>query len=987
MRRRSLPPARRPRAPSSPSRITTPPAASATRSAKRSRLRGWPSAGSRSARCRAAASPTSCWIATASPPGTSSTPSRSQPEAAACSRIAAGAAASRYGLALTLAAQAPPPRGRARARLVAGRPPPRLLLSRSHLVSAPDGRSGKRCGPTRPTSSAIRRGRPTAGRSSSRPTPARASTSSSLPASGGAATAPDDARRRRALAVLDGDGRIVFSHRAGGRWRLYVVDAAGGEPKPLFTDTAGRRRAAGAGFAGRQAHRLRLRSRERRRRRDLWVAELVARPARSRRTRGWRASAASKASRRGRPDSTRLAFFAVREGTGGVWVVGVPDVLGPRPPRPRLRATCSRAAPAATSPRCWCRATAAPRRGRPTASASRSPTCRRPIPTYNGNPERNNDEPPPLFAGRRLPLVDWSMRRCRSTPARARSRPPRPGQSAARRPSIACGRRCGASTTRPDRRPRAWQELKAKYRPQAQAAQDEAALETAIDAMVAEQPLIKPLVVSDRAVVVSGHPLASRAGALALEQGGNIVDAAIAVSFALGVVEPEASGIGGDGMAVLYLKGMTEPVAIDYKDQVPIRATRDNPLLAAEHRRRRVGGEHPGRRGRARPALPQLRQQEDPVGRPRRAGDRDTPRTATSSTRRCRRRLRKAGGSSRSTRSSARIYLPGGKVPQAGERFVNKDYAATLRAIRARTAPTLSIAARSRGRIADDMARNGGLITLDDLAQYRAIERRPLAGRYRDHQVYSAPPPVSTGVDADRDAADPGELPAEGRRAYATRRRLPALRDRVLEGARSGADGSPTRRCGTSASGPHLDPAHAADAVQAIDPKKASRDRAGADRPTTPPERIGRGTTAFAVADADGNMIAVTQTLSTWGGTFYVSDGPRLSLQQPPALRRRRAGPLPAARRARRRRACRRWCSRRRVGTGARHAAAGGRGGRQRWIPASVYDIILNVVDGGMDAQRAIEAPRFLVGRDPADPARQPDADRGSHSARRSSRT
>ena len=102
-----------------------------------------------------------------------------------------------------------------------------------------------------------------------------------------------------------------------------------------------------------------------------------------------------------------------------------------------------------------------------------------------------------------------------------------------------------------------------------------------IDAMVAEQPLIKPLVVSDRAVVVSGHPLASRAGALALEKGGNIVDAAIAVSFALGVLEPDASGIGGDGMALLYLKGMAEPVAIDYKDQVPIRATRDNPLLTS----------------------------------------------------------------------------------------------------------------------------------------------------------------------------------------------------------------------------------------------------------------------------------------------------------------------------------------------------------------------------------------------------------------------
>jgi gamma-glutamyltranspeptidase len=101
--------------------------------------------------------------------------------------------------------------------------------------------------------------------------------------------------------------------------------------------------------------------------------------------------------------------------------------------------------------------------------------------------------------------------------------------------------------------------------------------------MIAEQPLIKPSVTSNRAVVVSGHPLATQAGLAALEKGGNVVDAAIAVSFALGVVEPDASGIGGDGMALVYLKGMPEPVAVDYKDQVPIHATRDNPTAAREH--------------------------------------------------------------------------------------------------------------------------------------------------------------------------------------------------------------------------------------------------------------------------------------------------------------------------------------------------------------------------------------------------------------------
>ena len=109
----------------------------------------------------------------------------------------------------------------------------------------------------------------------------------------------------------------------------------------------------------------------------------------------------------------------------------------------------------------------------------------------------------------------------------------------------------------------------------------------------------------------------------------------------------------------------------------------------------------------------------------------------------------------------------------------------TLRAIARDGAETFYRGAIAR-RIADDMARHGGLITLDDLAQYRAIERRPLVGRYRDHTVYSAPPPVSYRRAARRDAADPGELPAAGRRDLRDGRGLPALRDRGLEGARPG---------------------------------------------------------------------------------------------------------------------------------------------------------------------------------------------------------
>jgi gamma-glutamyltranspeptidase len=170
--------------------------------------------------------------------------------------------------------------------------------------------------------------------------------------------------------------------------------------------------------------------------------------------------------------------------------------------------------------------------------------------------------------------------------------------------------------------------------------------------------------------------------------------------------------------------------------------------------------------------------------------------------------------------------------------------------------------------------------------------------------------------------------------------------------------------------GPHLDPAHAATLFKRIDPGKASRYGGGPQESTDRPERIGRGTTAFAVADSGGNMIAVTQTLSTWGGTFYISDG--LGFLYNNHLRFGGGGApgrfLPLAR-----------SSSTSVPTLVfkKDAAAAGPGAPllavaaagNAWIPASVYDVILNVVDGGMSAQQAIEAPRFLVGRDPRENA------------------
>lgn len=750
------------------------------------------------------------------------------------------------------------------------------------------------------------------------------------------------------------DGRIIFSRRADPfeAWQFFAIDEKGSSAAPLFADALGDDEREGrvspdgkriAYISDRDSEDGDV---------DLWVADMdVAARNRVQRTRLTRVRG-REARPTWAPDSTRLAYFAQREGRGSVWVVTVEASPG---------ASAERESVPAAMPVLVSRRGGAPAwspDGRTIAIAELPPSD----PAYNGNPLRNEDAAPPLFATQGFAL--WTVAAPIPVDATAR-------QLAAPKPSAALLTGAFDRVWETLRRlyysvgPAAveWTRLKEKHRPHAAAARDEGALESAIDAMIVEQPLIKPAVTSNRAVVVSGHPLASQAGLMALEKGGNVVDAAIAVAFALGVVEPEASGIGGDGMALVYLAGMPEPVVIDYKDQVPIHATSHNPVLRQSTGDGPAAANIPGvvagldllyrRYGSKKVSWAELIAPAIQHAEQGYVLDEALPTSIAEG----RRFLQKY-------ESSRKIYLPGGKVPRPGDRFSNKDYAATLRTISAQGAQTFYRGDIAR-KIAADMTARGGLITLDDLAQYRAIERRPLAGEFRGHVVYSTPPPVSSGLglietlqilDQYRPAdgasyatdADYFHYAIEAWKARDQSGRIadPALFDVDL--------------------GPHLDRAHAADLFKKIDRAKAAR-YGGAERDTTPPARIGRGTTAFAVADAAGNMIAVTQTLSTWGGNFYVSEGlgflynnhlrfgggapgrflplTRSSTTSVPTLLFKRAQGS--------------------AGPGASVLAVAAAG--NAWIPASVYDIILNVVDGRMSAQRAIEAPRFLVGRDPVD--------------------
>jgi gamma-glutamyltranspeptidase len=668
------------------------------------------------------------------------------------------------------------------------------------------------------------------------------------------------------------------------------------------------------------------------------------------------------------PDNTRVAYYAVREGIGSVWVATA------EPPRPEgSEEPLPRAKPAAP-PQLVSRRGGAPAwspDGR-TLLVSGLPD---PQPVYNGNPLRSEAEAPPLFALNdafqlwRLPAPLPVHDDGGALPTEVSASPALFGAIFDRvwttLKALYYSSGDGAEQ---------WTNARNQYRPAALAAKNEAELEAVIDEMVAKQPSIKPVITTNGAVVVSGHPLASEAGRLAFEKGGNVVDAMIAVSLALGVVEPEASGIGGDGTAVLFLKGMKQPTVIEYKDMTPIKATPDNPLIMQDGRLVADGpaaANIPGvvagldyayrHYGSGKVKWEELVEPAIKLAEEGFILDESLP----SSIAEGRRFLEKWP-------EAAKIYLPEGNVPKAGDRFFNKDYGATLRAIQKGGADAFYRGEIAR-KIAADMDANGGIIAFADLAQYRAIERAPVSASYRGHTLYAGGPPLATGVQLFESLQVLDNYqPRAGARASTDADYLHYLIEawKVRD---------PLRRIADPERWPvdyeeHLTTAHAKKLFAKIDPRKASRyERTPPDdppsAPAAPTPRIGTGTTSFAVADAEGNMIAVTQTLSTWGGTFYVSKG--LGFLYNNHLRSNRLtagayGSMVPLMRSSTAAVPTLVFEKNAAGEEIPRLAVGCAG--NAWIPVSVYNIITGVIDGRLGAQAAIEAPRFLPGRDPADP-------------------
>jgi gamma-glutamyltranspeptidase / glutathione hydrolase len=234
---------------------------------------------------------------------------------------------------------------------------------------------------------------------------------------------------------------------------------------------------------------------------------------------------------------------------------------------------------------------------------------------------------------------------------------------------------------------------------------------------------------STEGVVASASQLATAAGARILAEGGNAVDAAVATGFALAVVEPTMSGLGGRASMVLRLPS-GEIVAIDGLNQVP-RSFRAQSGIPDAYDRAAIPGvpaallqalERHGTMTRQQVMAPAIRYAEE--GFPL---TRDQAQFIAG-----------AAEEMRAHPASARYFLkPDGSTYAAGERFVQRDLARTLRAIADR-----GVAGMYGGWVADsihaDMVRHGGFVTRDELAAYQAIPSIVVRGTYRGHEIVGA---------------------------------------------------------------------------------------------------------------------------------------------------------------------------------------------------------------------------------------------------------
>lgn len=402
-------------------------------------------------------------------------------------------------------------------------------------------------------------------------------------------------------------------------------------------------------------------------------------------------------------------------------------------------------------------------------------------------------------------------------------------------------------------------------------------------AVATNQPSVDSAIFSSNAIehplwakngmVASQEALASDIGLQILKDGGNAVDAAVAVGFALAVTLPRAGNIGGGGFMLIYDAKSGKTIALDYREKAPSKAYKDMYLDKQGNADSDLSRYHglavgvPGTVAGLVSALENhgslpLKTVMAPAIKLAEEGIEVTPGLADSLLA-LEKRLKKWP-------STAKIFFkPDGSAYQVGERLYQPELAQSLKLISNQGADGFY-----KGKTAEQIVKAineaGGIMSLEDFANYKAIEREPVRGTYRGYEIASMPPPSSGGAhiiqilnilegyplkDYGHNSAQTIHLMSEAMQlAYADRSEYLGDADFIdvpLTGITSKAYAQKLR--------------------SGINPDKATP--ATAIKPNNPLPYESDETTHFSVVDSLGNAVSNTYTLNFSYGTGLVAEG------------------------------------------------------------------------------------------------------------------
>ncbi|PAL17450.1 gamma-glutamyltransferase [Moraxella osloensis] len=373
-------------------------------------------------------------------------------------------------------------------------------------------------------------------------------------------------------------------------------------------------------------------------------------------------------------------------------------------------------------------------------------------------------------------------------------------------------------------------------------------------------------------MVASEQGLATQVGLDILKQGGNAIDAAVAVGFALAVVLPNAGNIGGGGFMVLHDDKTGKDVAIDFREIAPAKASRD---MYLDNQGNVIDGKSlfthdasgvPGTVAGMEYALKKwgtmpLSKVLEPAIKLADKGFIVSDVLAQT--------LKEEKSTLGKWSSSKAIFFKNGEPLKSGDLLVQKDLAKSLRLI-AKQGAKAFYQGEIATKIAKEMQSHGGTMTLEDLKAYKVVERQPIIGDYRGYKVVTMPPPSSGGVhlieilnmlehypikeDGVNSAKNIHHMAESMKLAYADRSEYLGDPDFVkipVTGLTSKA--------------------YANERVKTIDDNKA---RLSSNiKPGKPQPYESDQTTHFSVMDKAGNAVAVTYTLNLNFGSGIVAEG------------------------------------------------------------------------------------------------------------------